>query len=146
MNKLLSQFYVFLSEQGVIHEDKMNDKDLEFYCSQFIDGQDVKPNGQIALFGSSPNKKTLFRNSAFQNEELFYQQFQQKEFKGIDLSYYYNSILDWSNISTKKRDAKGWISTARTWMRNDKEKGKLVMVKTDPEANTQEMLNFLSRK
>lgn len=84
------------------------------------------PEKSGSLFPESdPEKLTLFRNSLVGKFEDFEKQFKQPEFQEIDLFYYFNSVSDWSDKANKKRTARGWIATARDFMRGDNEKGKL---------------------
>jgi len=68
-------------------------------------------------------KSILFKNSEYFNFDLFVSKFKNTEWESVDLKYYYESILDWSNSKgAKKQD---WIATARNWMRKDKNEKKL---------------------
>jgi len=68
----------------------------------------------------SPGLKSLFRNSVVNTYDLFSKQFTSKEFENVDLNYYYHSVKDWSEMNTRiKRDSKGWVATARNFMRRD---------------------------
>lgn len=70
-------------------------------------------------------KLTLFRNCKYAKYEDFVLMFKDPAFAQIDLNYYYNAVKDWGDISNKKRTARGWIATARNFMRSDIEKKKL---------------------
>jgi len=71
------------------------------------------------------SRKTLFRNSLVADFEKFKNQFAEVEFKNVDLFFYFNAVKDWSDQKDMKRTGVGWIATARTWMRNDLQKGAL---------------------
>ena len=64
-----------------------------------------------------------FANSKFAKFEDFSAQFIAPEYEQIDLYYYWQVIMDWSNAGAKKK--RDWIATARNWMRSDKDNGKL---------------------
>lgn len=68
-------------------------------------------------------RKCLFEESKFYDYERFREQFTEPDFVGVDLSYYYNRIKNWSGANGKKKN--DWILTARNWMMDDAEKGKL---------------------
>lgn len=73
-------------------------------------------------------RKTLFKNSLVADFEKFKKQFSGAEFQKVDILHYYNSVHDWSEQKDVKRTANGWVATARTWMRNDLQKGTLKTV------------------
>ena len=74
---------------------------------------------------ASPNKKTLFRNSAAADRDVFFKTFGGDEYKTLDMEYYYQAVSDWSDSSNTKRTARGWFATVRTFIRGDKEKKRL---------------------
>lgn len=74
---------------------------------------------------ASPNKKTLFRNSAAADRDAFFKTFGGDEYKMLDMEYYYQAVSDWSDSSNTKRTARGWFATVRTFIRGDKEKKRL---------------------
>lgn len=85
-----------------------------------------QPQKSGSLFPESdPDKLTLFRNSLVGKFEVFEKKFKEPEFQEIDLFYYFNAVSDWSDKANKKRTARGWLATARDFMRGDLEKGKL---------------------
>ena len=68
-------------------------------------------------------RKCLFEESKFFDYELFRAQFTESEFADVDLFYYYNRLKNWSGGNGKKKN--DWILTARNWMLDDSDKGKL---------------------
>lgn len=91
--------------------------------------------------------KTLFRNSLASNMVAFKKSLQKEEKIGVDLEYYYQSVMDWSDTKEgdgKKflRTAKGWIATARTFMRGDLEKGKLKILAKEGEVKEQKTMAY----
>lgn len=72
---------------------------------------------------STRERKCLFENSKFADFEKFKAQFTESDFADIDLFYYYNRIKNWSGGNAKKKA--DWILTAKNWMMDDAEKGKL---------------------
>lgn len=74
---------------------------------------------------ASPNKKTLFRNSAAADRDTFFKTFDGDEYKTLDMEYYYQAVSDWSDSSNTKRTPRGWYATVRTFIRGDKEKKRL---------------------
>lgn len=80
-----------------------------------------KKRGAPAL--KTRERKCLFEESKFYDYELFREQFSGADFVGVDLSYYYERIKNWSGANGKKKN--DWILTARNWMMDDAEKGKL---------------------
>ena len=65
----------------------------------------------------------LFADSKFARFEDFAAEFTTPEYEQIDLYYYHQVIMDWSNAGGKKK--RDWIATARNWMRTEKDNGKL---------------------
>lgn len=72
-------------------------------------------------------RKCLFEESKFFDYELFRAQFTESEFDDVDLYYYYNRLKNWSGGNGKKKN--DWILTARNWMMDDSDKGKLKKIK-----------------
>lgn len=72
-------------------------------------------------------RKCLFEESKFYDYELFRAQFTESEFDDVDLYYYYNRLKNWSGGNGKKKN--DWILTARNWMMDDADKGKLKKIK-----------------
>lgn len=88
-----------------------------------------QPQKSGSLFPESdPDKLTLFRNSLVGKFEIFEKNFKEPEFQEIDLFYYFNTVSDWSDKANKKRTTRGWLATARYFMRRDMEFGKLKRV------------------
>lgn len=94
---------------------------------------------------SNPNKKTLFSNSVFASKNVFLKNFSGADFENVDVYYYYHAVSDWSDQSNTKRTAKGWLATARTFMRNDAQNDKLKMLKQAENNNYDEMLEFMEK-
>lgn len=71
------------------------------------------------------NKKGvhLFKNSKFYRFTEFEKELTKECESGIDLSFYHGAVMDWSAQGKKKKD---WIATARSFMRKDKQEGKLM--------------------
>ncbi|NQU54079.1 MAG: hypothetical protein HQ522_16240 [Bacteroidetes bacterium] len=94
----------------------------------------------------NPNKTSLFRNSIFGNlngKSVFLSKFNVPDFAGVDVSYYYEAVKDWSDSANKKRTAKGWIATARNFMRGDKEKKRLKMLVSGNEEKHKGAIDYL---
>lgn len=113
-------------------------------------GAEITPNNKLLynkdnnkedicdLFGKPPVKKQkkeaeqMFLNSPSFEISIFKEKLKELNAAGVNLEYYHGRVLDWSDSNTKKkRTARGWIATARTFMANDKEKGKLKMIETE---------------
>jgi len=88
---------------------------------------------QDDLFGKKPNanKSTLFKNSAYFEISIFKTKLKEHAALGVDIEYYHRQINNWSEASNKKRTARGWVATARTWMERDKDKNQLRLEKSD---------------
>lgn len=84
---------------------------------------------EVDMFGNpTKTKKTLFRNSVLNDFSVFEKKFSEPDFKGVNLSYYFQSVKNWSDkkSTTVLRDQNGWIATARDFMLRDQKDGKLV--------------------
>lgn len=68
-------------------------------------------------------RKCLFSDSKFFDFEKFKAQFADPEFSDVDIFYYYNRVKNWSGSEGKKKC--DWILTAKNWMMDDNNKGKL---------------------
>ncbi len=100
-----------------------------------------KPNNIPEKRGTTENL-CLFANSKFAKFEDFAAQFPAPEYQGIDMYYYWQVIMDWSNAGgNKKRD---WIATARNWIRSDVEKGKLHRKPQSGVALSPDAINYLN--
>lgn len=83
----------------------------------------------------------LFTNSKFAKFEDFAAQFTAPEYQGIDMYYYWQVIMDWSNSGgNKKRD---WIATTRNWIRSDAEKGKVHRLQQQQRGLSPEAVRYL---
>ena len=96
------------------------------------------------------NKKTLFsENPILKNVDEVLSRFNSVEYERIDVLYYYHAVKDWSESSNTKRTENGWISTMRTFMRNDKEANKLHLkpqytIQKDSNINIDEAMQYLN--
>lgn len=95
-----------------------------------------------------PNKESLFRNSVFAGDSgklLYLNRLSEEQKLGIDVNYYYHAVADWSETKTKVfRTAKGWVATARQFMRGDKNSNKLKMVIVSDEKSNNDALDYLT--
>ena len=92
-------------------------------------------NKELSLFNenerpapreSANERKCLFEKSKFYNFEKFREMLEKDSDiagRGIDFYYYYNRIKNWSGGNGQKKN--NWILTAKNWMMDDAEKGKL---------------------
>lgn len=107
----------------------------EFYpVEEFIPEQTPEPQSEVSLFPveevkEKKDKTMLFKNSIYADKELLASKMCPKEFKGIDFTYYYNAVYDWSELKSQKRSNNGWAATIRTWIRRDIAEGKAKMLK-----------------
>lgn len=105
---------------------------------------------QIELFGTKETIseiKTTFEKSNVSNWVVFEKEFLDIEQMGVDISFYYNSVKDWSLTKpTTKRTSKGWLATVRTFMRSDTQKNKLKMIDNLPKEtiSNDSMLAYLN--
>lgn len=103
----------------------------------------LKPKPKELVLFDDPNKLVLFSNSKLSEFEFFEKQFSQPEFQEIDLNYYFNVVSDWSDQANKKRTLKGWIATARNFMRRDFESKKLKMKNQVKAGIDQDLIDYL---
>jgi len=105
---------------------------------------------QTELFGTKETIseiKTTFEKSNVSNWIIFEKEFLVLEQMGVDVNYYFEAVRDWSLTKDKeKRTSKGWIATARNFMRSDNQKNKLKMIDNLPKEaiSTQSMLDYLN--
>lgn len=86
-------------------------------------------------------KSCLFEDSKFYDFELFKAQFNEPDFADIDLYYYYNRIKNWSGGNGRKK--KDWILTAKNWMMDDNDKGKLKKIGAFGGALSPDAINYI---
>lgn len=87
--------------------------------------------------------KSMFKNSTVGNIITFKEQFKEPEFKVIDLDYYFSSVENWNEIKRVTRTARGWIATAKNFMKSDNEKNKLKTIGGTHEILSQEQIDYL---
>ncbi len=102
-------------------KNKVYDLNVEEDSFSELASPNVKPE--------SSKKTLLFKDCLYQNFEKFEQKMIQdhSDYDVIDLKHYHFALLDWNEIKTVKRTAKGWLATARTWIRNDARDQKVKM-------------------
>lgn len=109
-----------------------------------------KKQVQGTLFGSIETIseiKTTFENSNVSNWQIFEKELLELEQMGIDILFYYNSVRDWSLKNPNiKRTSRGWISTARDFIRTAVVNKKVKMIEYIPKetVSTQSMLDYLN--
>lgn len=121
---------------GGSHNDCLGTSHNDCLGNQHISNQDINNiPADGGLFGDMPvevkerkQRRTsetlcLFVNSRFSDFDTFAAEFATPEFNGIDISYYFHAVADWSAQKGKKM--KDWIATARNFIRSDIEKNKL---------------------
>lgn len=88
--------------------------------------------GKVSRARATSEPLCLFADSRYSDPDMFAQQFDFKgtEYEDVDIMFYYNAVADWSSRKAKKQ--KDWIATARSFMRSDKQEGKLVRLKRGP--------------
>lgn len=105
--------------------DKIGDNDRELFPTEFpVPSKNAgSENGKRKKAVKTSERECLFSNSKFYDFEKFKEQFPEPEFSDVDLFYYYNRVKNWSGANGRRK--KDWILTAKNWMMDDNEKGKL---------------------
>ena len=85
--------------------------------------QNSSSKTQPSIYKGTTEELCLFADSRFAKFEDYITQFNSPEYENIDMYYYWQVIMDWSNSGTKKK--RDWIATTRNWIRTDKDNGKL---------------------
>ena len=70
--------------------------------------------------GKKGERVMSFSNSSIGTLSGMLQVFAEIDLCGVDVEHYFDEIRDWSLIKNPRRTENGWIATARTWMRRDK--------------------------
>lgn len=131
-------FHLIKLTNGVCKNAKCNNNIIDDITDINTDN---KPNNIPEKRGTTENL-CLFANSKFAKFEDFAAQFPAPEYQGIDMYYYWQVIMDWSNAGgNKKRD---WIATARNWIRSDVEKGKLHRKPQNGVSLSPDAINYLN--
>ena len=104
-----------------------------------IDNNNTPADGQLFEFEEKPKKRdgrktkkpyiSFEETEYYKNPELFCQRLAETgEFpQNTDFRHYYYAAIDWSMKGNKYTE---WVSSVRIWIRNDKNKNKLPIVKT----------------
>lgn len=134
-----------ISYRNKIFNDAKHPDNQKLTAKQYF----AKDNNEVVdLFGNTkpnPNKKTLFKNSAYFEIEIFKGKLKEAVSLNVDVEYYHRSINNWSDMQNEKRTGSGWIATARNWMEKDKEKNKLRFAgKNIQGENPDEMKEYLT--
>ena len=79
---------------------------------------------QLFVVDNARVKNGLFRTT-FKDYETFNAHFTSAEYENIDMVYYFHCVSDWSDAKNVKRTERGWIATARNFIRKDIETGRL---------------------
>lgn len=75
----------------------------------------------------SVERKVLFRNSKYADIALFCDHYKSAGiYDSVDIEHYYHAVMDYSDRKDVKRTDRGWIATANTFMRINKQENKLV--------------------
>lgn len=104
---------------------------LEVYKEPTVDKRQNLKEKNVPSKKTSSQSKVYFENSLYYAEEEFREKLIEAVELGVDIEHYHMAMDNWSISSNKKRTSRGWIATAQTWMRRDKEKNKLRMLKTE---------------
>ncbi|MFZ4705566.1 MAG: helix-turn-helix domain-containing protein [Bacteroidales bacterium] len=113
--------------------------------SIITDENNITENLQNELFElPKVTRETVFSDSLLFDPDVFCKSFSGVKYAGVDINYYWQSVHDWSEGNRKiKRTARGWEATVRTFMRGDKNKGKLVML-AKSEQSQQAVIDYLN--
>lgn len=95
------------------------------------------------------SKPAEFVNSIAFDLNVFKAAMKKEEMLGVDILYYRNLVDEWCEKLSprdkrKKRTSRGWIATARQFMRSDNEKGKMKTTGVQKEMQEESMKYFLS--
>lgn len=105
-------------------------KNNEIISDEIREGKEPKNSTLFDDGLPAAGEKVLFRNSIYHIKENFMRKFQAEIQMNIDVEYYFHAVSDWSDAANKRRTAAGWIATARSFMRGDKDKNKLKKLET----------------
>lgn len=93
---------------------------------------------------------TIFRNSWIGTFERMAPVLSEEALLGVDIRYYFNAIMAWSNklnpkVKKNQRTVDGWVDTVRSAMTRDRERGELRMIGAPDKAKAKEdqLLDFL---
>jgi len=95
----------------------LKDKEMDNERDTVIDKEKSK-----AKIKKSSKNPILFTESEFYDKKVFMQAFENEDYIIFDSSYYYETILNWSESGLKKKI--NWIATARGWALRDLKDGK----------------------
>lgn len=95
-------------------------------------GKESLPNNNTLY--NNENKQILFSDSIWNSYdylkiELSKDEKFKKDYYGVDLKFYIEDVLLWSDSQNKKRNNRGWLATLRNWMKRAKNDNKLVLLK-----------------
>lgn len=90
--------------------------------------KETKPNE------SKVKTLTLFRDSIYNDIEIFRSAFLGSQYEGANFNFYYEKLRNWSDSNDNKK--KDWIATIKNWMADDMAKGKFIKFNHNPNATT----------
>ncbi len=91
---------------------------------------------QINNNQKTKDKEILFSESEIFNQDVYKERFAEEAALGIDILFYWHGLDSWTEQlrerdKRKRRTNRGWEATIRTFMRRDKQAGRLAMKKQD---------------
>lgn len=110
------KFHLLISTNG----DSENDKPIP-------DNKRADKLKADNLYKGTSEPKCLFKNSRYADIDKFSEQFNSGDFAGIDITYYYRAVADWSAGKSVMRN--DWIATARNFIRKDIAAGKVQRIR-----------------
>jgi len=121
--------------------DNKEDNKENIASGELFAPETIQQTEKVKRPRKTSEKLCLFENSRYYDYDEFIKEFQQPEFRAIDIVHYYHVVADWSaSKGAKRRD---WISQTRNIIRSDIEKGKLHKITASSDTLSPEALQYL---
>lgn len=166
---IIRHYYIVFDEPQGIDQESENpiveveqESDLQLHEKPLVDNPPILNTNNIqntnknkyptTLFENSETnltKKTLFRNSIYFDFEFLKNKMLEDKvnrdiFLKIDLYFYYENVLNWSDKANKMRNARGWLATIKDFIRSDHRNNKLVFIQENKVSDEKGRLDYLN--
>ena len=113
--------------EQIVNSDREDETERDARATDSPHVEKVSKVGKKGGKESTREKVCLFEDSRFHDFELFKTQFQEPEYAGVDLYYYFKRAETWSGGNSKRKA--DWIMTVKNWMTMDYQRGELQKIK-----------------
>lgn len=138
--------FIPITEESREMENPNLGNDLPLYNTINTNKVNKKEGSRATLFGDEEEKKRPFELTPLNDFAHFEKEFKAPGLENVDLRFYHGCVQDWSirKEGKVKRTVRGWLATARQFMRSDIQAKKLKTLSEDNDSKkVDDALNFL---